>query len=100
MRVRQYGEQRTQRQGGDLLTWQGMQVTAMCLTFFCCIFVCRWKKMSSMSLLFKRTPPKPFEVQHDFKFFKSLSSPKVAKITKLTFAFEFLNPNIPTPVAC
>lgn len=56
--------------------------------------------MSSMSLLFKRTPPKPFEVQHDFKFFKSLSSPKVAKITKLTFAFEFLNPNIPTPVAC
>ncbi|KAL1769649.1 WD repeat-containing protein 64 [Sigmodon hispidus] len=37
----------------------------------------RWKKMSSMSLLFKRTPPKPFEVQHDFKFFKSLSSPKM-----------------------
>ncbi|XP_051004232.1 WD repeat-containing protein 64 isoform X1 [Acomys russatus] len=37
----------------------------------------RWKKMSSMSLLFKRAPPKPFEVQHDFKFFKSLSSPKI-----------------------
>ncbi|XP_008062055.1 WD repeat-containing protein 64-like [Carlito syrichta] len=36
----------------------------------------RWKKMSSMSLLFKRTPPKPFEVEQDFKFFKSLSSPK------------------------
>ena len=34
--------------------------------------------MSSMSLLFKRTPPKAFEVDHDFKFFKSLSSPKVA----------------------
>lgn len=34
--------------------------------------------MSSMSLLFKRTPPKTFEVEHDFKFFKSLSSPKVA----------------------
>lgn len=36
MRVRQCGEQRgrTQRPGGDLLTWQGMQVTAMCLTFF------------------------------------------------------------------
>uniref|UniRef100_A0A8C5KX33 WD repeat domain 64 n=1 Tax=Jaculus jaculus TaxID=51337 RepID=A0A8C5KX33_JACJA len=36
----------------------------------------RWKKMSSMSLLFKRTPPKAFEVEHNFKFFKSLSSPK------------------------
>lgn len=45
--------------------------------------------MSSMSLLFKRSPPNPFEVQHDFKFFKSLSSPKVAKITNLTFALEF-----------
>uniref|UniRef100_A0A8D2DQ18 WD repeat domain 64 n=1 Tax=Sciurus vulgaris TaxID=55149 RepID=A0A8D2DQ18_SCIVU len=37
----------------------------------------RWKKMSSMSLLFKRTPPKAFEVEQDFKFFKSLSSPKI-----------------------
>ncbi|XP_037366177.1 WD repeat-containing protein 64 isoform X2 [Talpa occidentalis] len=36
----------------------------------------KWNKMSSMSLLFKRAPAKPFEVQHDFKFFKSLSSPK------------------------
>lgn len=33
--------------------------------------------MSSVSLVFKRTPPKAFEVEHDFKFFKSLSSPKV-----------------------
>lgn len=48
------------------------------LNSFPCIFLCRWKKMSSMSLLFKRTPPKAFEVDHDFKFFKSLSSPKVA----------------------
>ncbi|XP_029085112.1 WD repeat-containing protein 64 isoform X1 [Monodon monoceros] len=39
----------------------------------------RWKKMSSMSLLFKRTPPKAFEVEHDFKFFKSLSSPKIRR---------------------
>lgn len=54
--------------------------------------------MSSMSLLFKRPPLSPFEVQHDFKFFKSLSSPKVAKITKLTFAFEFSNSNILTLV--
>ncbi|XP_055274728.1 WD repeat-containing protein 64 [Moschus berezovskii] len=37
----------------------------------------RWQKMSSMSLLFRRTPPKAFEVEHDFKFFKSLSSPKI-----------------------
>ncbi|KAM5144807.1 WD repeat-containing protein 64 [Callospermophilus lateralis] len=37
----------------------------------------RWRKMSSMSLLFKRTPPKPFEVEQDFKFFKALSSPKI-----------------------
>lgn len=60
--------------------------------------------MSSVSLLFKRAPPKPFEVQHDFKFFKSLSSPKVAKTTKLTFVFEiifeFLNSNIPLIIAC
>uniref|UniRef100_A0A452U5F6 Uncharacterized protein n=2 Tax=Ursus TaxID=9639 RepID=A0A452U5F6_URSMA len=39
----------------------------------------KWKKMSSMSLLFKRTPPKAFEVDHDFKFFKSLSSPKIRR---------------------
>uniref|UniRef100_G1U5Z9 WD repeat domain 64 n=1 Tax=Oryctolagus cuniculus TaxID=9986 RepID=G1U5Z9_RABIT len=39
----------------------------------------RWRKISSMSLLFKCTPPKPFEVEHDFKFFKSLSSPKTQK---------------------
>ncbi|XP_006747988.1 WD repeat-containing protein 64 [Leptonychotes weddellii] len=39
----------------------------------------KWKKMSSMSLLFKRTPPKAFEVDHDFKFFKSLSSPKIQR---------------------
>nr|XP_012606796.1 WD repeat-containing protein 64 [Microcebus murinus] len=39
----------------------------------------RWKNMSSMSLLFKRTPPKAFEVEHDFKFFKSLSSPKIRR---------------------
>lgn len=49
--------------------------------------------MSSMSLLFKRTPPKAFEVEHDFKFFKSLSSPKVAlkNNKKNHFAFVFLN---------
>ncbi|XP_048665738.1 WD repeat-containing protein 64 [Marmota marmota marmota] len=39
----------------------------------------RWRKMSSMSLLFKRTPPKPFEVEQDFKFFKALSSPKIRR---------------------
>nr|XP_036869627.1 WD repeat-containing protein 64 [Manis javanica] len=39
----------------------------------------RWKKMSSVSLVFKRTPPKAFEVEHDFKFFKSLSSPKIRR---------------------
>ncbi|KAI5760623.1 WDR64 [Gulo gulo luscus] len=39
----------------------------------------KWKKMSSMSLLFKRMPPKAFEVDHDFKFFKSLSSPKIRR---------------------
>ncbi|XP_060048022.1 WD repeat-containing protein 64 [Erinaceus europaeus] len=38
-----------------------------------------WKKMSSMTLLFKRTPPKPFEIEHDFKFFKTLSSPKTRR---------------------
>ena len=58
-----------------------------------CFFICRWQKMSSMSLLFKRTPPKAFEVEHDFKFFKSLSSPKVAlkNNKKNHFAFVFLN---------
>ncbi|MBZ3871580.1 WD repeat-containing protein 64 [Sciurus carolinensis] len=45
----------------------------------------RWRKMSSMSLLFKRTPPKAFEVEQDFKFFKSLSSPKVPSPTSLRF---------------
>ncbi|XP_028013882.1 WD repeat-containing protein 64 isoform X2 [Eptesicus fuscus] len=39
----------------------------------------RWQKLSSMALLFKRTPSKPFKVEHDFKFFKSLSSPKIRK---------------------
>ncbi|XP_040595092.1 WD repeat-containing protein 64 isoform X2 [Mesocricetus auratus] len=48
----------------------------------------RWKKMSSMSLLFKRTPPKPFEVQHDFKFFKSLSSPKIRRYALEGFMTE------------
>ncbi|XP_027274696.1 WD repeat-containing protein 64 isoform X2 [Cricetulus griseus] len=48
----------------------------------------RWKKMSSMSLLFKRTPPKPFEVQHDFKFFKSLSSPKIHRYALEGFMTE------------
>ncbi|KAM9110540.1 WD repeat-containing protein 64 isoform 2-T2 [Megaptera novaeangliae] len=48
----------------------------------------RWKKMSSMSLLFKRTPPKAFEVEHDFKFFKSLSSPKTRRHTLEGFMTE------------
>nr|KAF6395701.1 WD repeat domain 64 [Rousettus aegyptiacus] len=39
----------------------------------------RWRKMSSMSLLFKRISPKAFEVEHDFKFFESLSSPKLRR---------------------
>nr|XP_058934943.1 WD repeat-containing protein 64 isoform X1 [Kogia breviceps] len=39
----------------------------------------RWKEMTSTSLLFKHTPPKAFEVEHDFKFFKSLSSPKIRR---------------------
>ncbi|XP_023071950.1 WD repeat-containing protein 64 isoform X2 [Piliocolobus tephrosceles] len=39
----------------------------------------KWRKMSSMSLLFKRTPPKAFQVEQDFKFFKSLSSPKIRR---------------------
>ena len=47
--------------------------------------------MSSMSLLFKRTPPKAFEVDHDFKFFKSLSSPKVALKNKQDKKFTCLN---------
>ncbi|KAL6042239.1 hypothetical protein STEG23_021560, partial [Scotinomys teguina] len=48
----------------------------------------RWKKMSSMSLLFKRAPPKPFEVQHDFKYFKSLSSPKIHRYALEGFMTE------------
>ncbi|CAO2638551.1 WD repeat-containing protein 64 [Lemmus lemmus] len=48
----------------------------------------RWKKMSSVSLLFKRAPPKPFEVQHDFKFFKSLSSPKIRRYALEGFMTE------------
>nr|XP_038947362.1 WD repeat-containing protein 64 isoform X2 [Rattus norvegicus] len=48
----------------------------------------RWKKMSSMSLLFKRSPPNPFEVQHDFKFFKSLSSPKIRRYALEGFMTE------------
>ncbi|XP_032500036.1 WD repeat-containing protein 64 isoform X1 [Phocoena sinus] len=48
----------------------------------------RWKKMSSMSLLFKRTPPKAFEVEHDFKFFKSLSSPKIRRYALEGFMTE------------
>ncbi|EHB09986.1 WD repeat-containing protein 64, partial [Heterocephalus glaber] len=39
----------------------------------------KWRKMSSTTLLPKHKPPKAFEVQQDFKFFKSLSSPKVRK---------------------
>nr|KAF6302650.1 WD repeat domain 64 [Pipistrellus kuhlii] len=39
----------------------------------------RWQRLSSMALLFKRTPSKPFKIEHDFKFFKSLSSPKILK---------------------
>ncbi|ELK32181.1 WD repeat-containing protein 64 [Myotis davidii] len=45
----------------------------------------RWQRLSSMALLFKRTPSKPFKVEHDFKFFKSLSSPKVPSPTSLKF---------------
>ncbi|VFV45580.1 Hypothetical predicted protein [Lynx pardinus] len=48
----------------------------------------KWKKMSSMSLLFKRTPPKAFEVDHDFKFFKSLSSPKIRRRALEGFLME------------
>ncbi|XP_008847398.1 WD repeat-containing protein 64 isoform X2 [Nannospalax galili] len=48
----------------------------------------RWKKTSSLSLLFKHTPPKPFEVQHDFKFFKSLSSPKIRRYALEGFVTE------------
>ncbi|XP_029790685.1 WD repeat-containing protein 64 isoform X2 [Suricata suricatta] len=39
----------------------------------------KWKKTSSASLFFKHTPPKAFEVDHDFKFFKFLSSPKIRR---------------------
>ncbi|XP_028611118.1 WD repeat-containing protein 64 [Grammomys surdaster] len=48
----------------------------------------RWKKMSSMALLFKRSPPNPFEVQHDLKFFKSLSSPKIRRYALEGFMTE------------
>ncbi|XP_016051531.1 PREDICTED: WD repeat-containing protein 64 [Miniopterus natalensis] len=48
----------------------------------------RWDKMSSMSLLFKRAPTKPFKVEHDFKFFKSLSSPKIRKYSLEGFMTE------------
>ncbi|XP_023405085.2 WD repeat-containing protein 64 [Loxodonta africana] len=48
----------------------------------------RWRKMSSMSLLFKRTPPKAFEVEQDFKFFESLSSPKIRRYALEGFITE------------
>ncbi|XP_006868644.1 PREDICTED: WD repeat-containing protein 64 [Chrysochloris asiatica] len=48
----------------------------------------RWRKMSSMSLLFKRTPPKAFEVEQDFKFFQSLSSPKIRRYALEGFMTE------------
>lgn len=51
--------------------------------------------MSSMSLLFKRTPPKAFEVESDFKFFKSLSSPKVTlKSTNTQKHFTLIFPSL------
>ncbi|XP_070929704.1 WD repeat-containing protein 64 isoform X3 [Macaca nemestrina] len=48
----------------------------------------KWRKMSSMSLLFKRTPPKAFEVEQDFKFFRSLSSPKIRRYPLEGFVTE------------
>ncbi|XP_069890358.1 WD repeat-containing protein 64 isoform X1 [Dipodomys merriami] len=48
----------------------------------------RWKNMSSMSLLFRRAPPKAFEVEHDFKYFKSLSSPKIHRCALEGFMTE------------
>ncbi|XP_054516851.1 WD repeat-containing protein 64 isoform X4 [Pan troglodytes] len=48
----------------------------------------RWRKTSSMSLLFKRTPPKAFEVEQDFEFFKSLSSPKIRRYPLEGFVTE------------
>ncbi|XP_048213279.1 WD repeat-containing protein 64 isoform X1 [Perognathus longimembris pacificus] len=48
----------------------------------------RWRNMSSMSLLFRRTPPKAFEVEHDFKYFKSLSSPKIRRCALEGFMTE------------
>nr|XP_020837725.1 WD repeat-containing protein 64 isoform X7 [Phascolarctos cinereus] len=39
----------------------------------------KWRKMSSFSLLFRRPIPKPFDVNQEFKFFKSLSSPKIRR---------------------
>ncbi|XP_006761405.1 PREDICTED: WD repeat-containing protein 64 [Myotis davidii] len=48
----------------------------------------RWQRLSSMALLFKRTPSKPFKVEHDFKFFKSLSSPKIRKYALESYLTE------------
>uniref|UniRef100_A0A4X2KKH9 WD repeat domain 64 n=1 Tax=Vombatus ursinus TaxID=29139 RepID=A0A4X2KKH9_VOMUR len=39
----------------------------------------KWRKMSSFSLLFRQPIPKPFDVNQEFKFFKSLSSPKIRR---------------------
>ncbi|XP_031822824.1 WD repeat-containing protein 64 isoform X6 [Sarcophilus harrisii] len=39
----------------------------------------KWRKMSSFSLLFRRPTPKPFDVNQEFKFFKTLSSPKIRR---------------------
>ncbi|KAM5237695.1 WD repeat-containing protein 64 [Ctenodactylus gundi] len=39
----------------------------------------RWAKTSSLTSLVKHAPPKPFEVEHNCKFFKSLSSPKIQR---------------------
>ncbi|PNI55316.1 WDR64 isoform 5, partial [Pan troglodytes] len=48
----------------------------------------KWRKTSSMSLLFKRAPPKAFEVEQDFEFFKSLSSPKIRRYPLEGFVTE------------
>ncbi|XP_068920605.1 WD repeat-containing protein 64 [Petaurus breviceps papuanus] len=39
----------------------------------------KWRKMSSLSLLFRRPTPKPFDVNQEFKFFQALSSPKIRR---------------------
>ncbi|XP_074118612.1 WD repeat-containing protein 64 isoform X1 [Sminthopsis crassicaudata] len=39
----------------------------------------KWRKMSSFSLLFRRPTPKPFDVNQEFKFFNTLSSPKIRR---------------------